>query len=122
MSKQEITCIGCPLGCRIEIDVGPDNSIKGITGHQCKEGKKYAVMEFENPSRVLTTTVLIEGSKVRRLLPVRTDRPVPRDLLRDIMRSVKDVKIFPPIEVGHVIIHDVLGTGANLVSTGSLQE
>ncbi|MBN2061184.1 MAG: DUF1667 domain-containing protein [Deltaproteobacteria bacterium] len=120
MPKNEITCIVCPLGCRIELDVGPDSHIERINGHQCKKGKEYAVMEFENPSRVLTTTLTAEGSKIR-LLPVRTDMPVSRHLLRDIVKSIKEIKVTPPIRPGHIIIRDVLGTGANLISTGNLK-
>ena len=121
MSRNEITCIVCPLGCRIELDVGPDRSIQKITGYQCKQGKAYAVTEYENPVRVLTSTVLVEASE-NRLLPVRTDRPVPKDLIGEIMHSLSSVRVKPPIEVGNIIVQNILATGANLVSTGALNK
>ena len=121
MPRNGITCVGCPLGCRIELEVGPDRNIQKINGHRCKQGKAYAVTEFENPVRVLTTSVLVKASKSR-LLPVRTDRPVPKNLIREMMKSLSSVRVKPPIEVGHIIIQDILGTGANLISTGTLNK
>ena len=120
MPRNEITCIGCPLGCRIEFSLEVDGSIKKISGHQCKQGKEYALTEFQNPVRVLTTTILIEGSGSC-LLPVRTDRPVSKDQLKDIMRFLSAIKANPPIEIGDIIIQNILGTGANLVSTRPLK-
>ena len=55
-----------------------------------------------------------------RLLPVRTDKPVPRDKLRELMKIIARVRVEPPVKAGQVIIPDVLETGANILATGSL--
>ena len=120
MRRDSITCIVCPMGCRVEFSVGPDNNLENITGYECKKGKKYATSEFKNPLRVLTTTVLTEGAG-NGVLPVRTDRPVPKNRLKELMKAIATIKVSPPIKVGHVIIRNILDTGADLVSTGSLK-
>lgn len=120
MRRDSITCIVCPMGCRVEFSVGPDNNLGDITGYECKKGKKYATSEFKNPLRILTTTVLIEGADYA-VLPVRTDRPVPKSRLQELMKAIAAIKVIPPIETGHVIIRNILDTGADLVSTGSLK-
>jgi CxxC motif-containing protein len=112
----EIICVGCPLGCRVTLKIGPDSQIENIAGNRCKEGKKYVTAEFRNPVRFFTSTILAEGS--RRLLSVKTDRPVPKSQLKDLTRFVARMKVKPPVGIGQEIVHDVLGTGANLMSTG----
>jgi CxxC motif-containing protein len=118
MPQAEITCTGCPLGCRVMLEVSPEGNIESLTGNQCKEGTKYVTAEFQNPVRVFTATVLTEGGG--RILPVRTDKPVPKNQLKELMRSIAKVRVKPPIRMGQEIVHDILGTGANLVSTGTL--
>jgi CxxC motif-containing protein len=119
MPQPEIICVGCPLGCRVTFMVGPDFHIKNMVGNRCREGVKYASAEFQNPVRIFTATVLTEGSS-RRLLPVKTDRPVTKTLLKELMRVTARIRIKPPVEAGQEIVHDILGTGANLIATGTL--
>jgi CxxC motif-containing protein len=116
----EIICIGCPLGCRVMLKIGSDSQIENMVGNRCKEGKKYVSAEFQSPVRFFTSTILVEGS--RRLLSVRTDRPVPKNQLKDLARFVARIKVKPPVEMGQEIVHDILGKGANLVSTGTLRD
>jgi len=118
MAEQEIICIGCPLGCRVTLKVGDKGELKGLVGHQCKEGKEYVIHEFEAPARVFTSTVLTEGGG--RLLPVRTDKPIPKSHVNEVMRAVAKVRVKPPVKTGQVIIPNILGTGADLLATGSL--
>ncbi|MFC1863674.1 DUF1667 domain-containing protein [Thermodesulfobacteriota bacterium] len=91
----------------------PCSKLQGITGYECKKGKKYAASEFKNPLRVLTTTVLIKGADYG-LLPVRTDGPVPKNRLKELMKITAAIKVVPPIEAGHVIIPNILDTGVDL--------
>ena len=119
MTKPEIICVGCPLGCRVTLTVGPDSHIESMVGNRCREGEKYVAAEFQNPARVFTATVLTEGDD-RRLLPVKTDRPVPKSRLKELSRAVARMRIKPTVGMGQEIAHDILGTGANLVSTGTL--
>lgn len=118
MTRREIICIGCPLGCCMTLTISSDGNIENVSGNQCKEGQKQAIAEL-NPGRVLTTTVLTERSK-RPLLPVRTDKAVSKDQLKAIMRATARMKVKPPVKVGQEIAHNILGTGANLISTGAL--
>lgn len=120
MTQPEIVCIGCPMGCRVTLKVGPDLQVKGMAGNRCHQGKKYVLAEFTNPVRVFTSTVLTEGG--RRVLPVKTDRPVHRTKLKEIARFLAELRVKPPVKIGQVIARDVLGTGANLIATRSLSD
>lgn len=116
MEERTITCIVCPSGCDIVVR-GEGDAISHMEGNLCKRGEKYARDEFSHPARILATTVKLEGAESP-LLPVRSDRPVPRKLLMPCMREIRNVRVKAPVARYRVIIPDILGTGANMVATG----
>ena len=68
----------------------------------------------------MTTTVVVEGGNVP-LLSVKTDKPVPKNLMLDVMDSLADVSVEAPVHVGDVIVADILGTGSNIVATRKIR-
>ena len=62
MEKRELTCIGCPLGCAITVTL-EGSEVKEVVGFTCKRGKEYACKEVTNPTRIVTSTVRLTGSK-----------------------------------------------------------
>jgi len=54
-------CIGCPLGCRLELDE-VDGDVVEVRGNSCKKGVTFAREEHVDPRRVVTTTVAIGGA------------------------------------------------------------
>jgi CxxC motif-containing protein len=119
MSEHTVICVGCPLGCHITADVNDSGQVANIRGNQCPKGVDYAMAELTHPERVLTATVLTEGAG-RPLLPVKTDKAVGRDQLSPIMCSLTPIRVKPPVKMGQEIVHNIAGTGANLISTGTL--
>lgn len=116
---EKVRCIGCPLGCLVALVIDDKGEVVSIAGHQCKDGKKYALAEYTNPVRVLTATVLAQGSSLP-LLPVRTTRPIIKTRLAEGMAVLAKVRAQPPVRLGDVIISDLLGTGADVVATSDL--
>jgi CxxC motif-containing protein len=116
---KEIICIQCPVACRVKVTVDDTGNITEITGYQCKVGKAYAEQECKSPQRVLTATVKTEGS-TRRLLPVRTNKPVPKDMLRDCMCVLAEMKVKPPLAIGDIILQNISDTGTDVVCTDYL--
>jgi CxxC motif-containing protein len=117
--QQDIICIMCPMGCLMTVTTDDDDNATAVANNLCKEGKAYAAAECRFPGRVLTTTVLTEGSP-RRLLPARTDRPIPKGRLLEAVRYLSGLRVKSPVEVGQVIAADVLGTGVNLIATDKM--
>jgi CxxC motif-containing protein len=120
MSKinREIICIVCPTGCRIHVS-GDDPQALSITGNECKRGKEYALKEITDPRRTLITTVQLNHGRLRRL-PVRTNVEIPKRSLFPCMEIINRAEVEAPVEVGQVIISDILGTGADIVATRSM--
>ena len=106
-----VICTICPMGCQMTVD-----SAMNVTGNTCKRGEKYALQEVTAPERTLTTTMYAEGGV---LVPVKTDRPVPREKLSSCMKKINCKTLILPIEAGDIIIEDIEKTGANVIATGS---
>ncbi|MGD2278507.1 MAG: DUF1667 domain-containing protein [Candidatus Omnitrophota bacterium] len=112
---KKITCIECPVGCSLEVDIENCKVVK-VSGNQCPKGIKYATEEVENPMRILTSTVLTEGLELK-TVSVRTDSPIPKSRLEDAMREVRKVRLKKPVRVGDVVIPNLLGLGVDLIAT-----
>lgn len=115
---KKMTCISCPLGCQLEVEI--NQTIK-VTGNKCRRGEEYAKNEVTNPKRVITSTVKVEGGD-RPLVSVKTDKEVPKDKIFEIMQEINKVKLVAPVNIGDIIIKDVLGTGANIVATAKVMD
>lgn len=114
----ELVCIECPLGCRIDVD-GSGKELK-ISGAGCKKGKEFARDESFDPKRILTTTVAID-STIQARLPVRSDRPAPKEKIAEMVSRIKDVKVSVPVKMGDVIAEDFLSTGVNVIASMDLE-
>ena len=113
--KKEIICTVCPRGCAVTVE-GTEKEITSIEGYSCKRGLEFAKSEFTNPVRILTTLVKIDGVE-NDLLPVRTDKPIPKSAIFDCMAEIKKASAKLPVKRYDVIIPDICKTGANIVAT-----
>lgn len=112
--KKEMICIVCPVGCHLTIE-GEKENLK-VSGNRCKRGEVYALQEIQNPTRVLTTTVKLEGASVARL-PVKTNGAIPKGKIFDAISEKKKISVKPPIVIGEIIIENIADTGIDLVAT-----
>ena len=102
MQKRNMTCIVCPVGCRMEVEVGEDGKITEVRGNVCARGRKYAVTETVNPQRTLTSTVRIEGA-AESFLPVRTAAPIAKARLLDAMAVIRAQMVSAPVRMGDTL-------------------
>ena len=51
--KRELTCIGCPMGCRLTAEFN-GTEVTEVTGNGCAVGARYAREELTNPKRMVT--------------------------------------------------------------------
>lgn len=121
MDRKEITCIVCPIGCRLLVEKD-DSKEEGYTvsGNQCRRGEAYGIKEMTNPTRVITSTVKIINGLLPRL-PIKTDGSIPKDKIFKCMDEINKVVIEAPIKVGDIIISNVLDTGVNIVATRDMK-
>ncbi|EGT4140044.1 DUF1667 domain-containing protein [Clostridium perfringens] len=108
---KELICIVCPRGCHLTVDT----ELEKVTGNTCKRGEIYGLNEVKNPTRIVTSTVKIDGCD-NIVVPVKTEEPIPKRMIFDVMKEINKASVKLPIKVGDVIIEDVLGTGVSIVS------
>lgn len=114
MEKRELICIGCPMGCPVIVELD-DSEVIGITGHTCKRGEVYARKEVTNPTRIVTSTVKVEGGMVD-MLPVKTKEDIPKDKIFECVKALKGVAVKAPVCIGDVIVANVAETGVDVVA------
>ena len=119
------TCVVCPMGCELEIEVIEDTCEKKkviqIKGNMCPRGDEYGRKEIINPERILTTSVLVENGEMP-LTSVRTSAPISLYDIPKAMKIIKGLKIKAPVKVGDIIYKDFIKKGVNLVATRSVKE
>ena len=112
----ELICIVCPKGCHLKVDETNDFT---VSGHSCLKGEVYGKKELTNPTRVLTSTVRINGSSLPRL-PVKTNADIPKGEISNAMKLLNDITMEAPIKVGDVVIENILGLNVNFVATKTM--
>lgn len=107
---RELVCIMCPNSCLLHVEG------QQVSGNRCKRGADYAIAELDHPQRTVTTTVRLKNAAYRRC-PVKTSRPIPRELTEELMRLADGLEVCAPVQPGQVLLHNVCGTEADLVAT-----
>jgi CxxC motif-containing protein len=115
MMTKEITCIECPVGCNLVVDIENCRLVKSA-GNKCPKGEAYARSEVEDPRRFFTSTVLCLGLDLK-MLPVRTSQPIPKSRAIEAGAEVRKIKVTEPVSEGQIVVKSFLGLEADLVAT-----
>jgi CxxC motif-containing protein len=118
VGKRHFVCVVCPIGCEIDV-VHQGSKIISMDGNKCEKSREFVNQELLEPMRILTTTVRIQGSKWP-VIPVRTDKAIPKRLFPRIMRKLGHIRLQAPVNMLDVVVRDVLHTGANVIATRSM--
>ena len=113
-----ITCILCPIGCDIRIN---KKKLLIIDGAKCKKGIEYSKNEVLNPKRILTTSILVKNG-ILPLLSVKTSKPIPKEKIFTIMEIIKKTSVNAPIEIGDIIIKNILDTKSDIIATKTIKK
>ena len=113
---KELICIVCPKGCHLTVD---EENGYAVSGNRCPRGEEYGKNEVIAPKRTITSTVKVSGGLYPRL-PVKTDKPIPKELIFEAMKLLDAVELTAPVKVGDVVIENVLGTGVNFIASRNM--
>ena len=117
--KKEFTCICCPLGCQITVTEEKGQLV--ITGNNCPKGEKYVTDEITNPTRMVTSMVMVEGGEIP-VVSVKTKEAIPKEKIMDCIETLKGVKIEAPVKIGDVILENVCKTGVPVIATKNVKK
>lgn len=112
--KRNLTCIECPIGCEMEIVI-EDGRVVSVQGNRCPRGKMYAEAEVTCPKRVVTSTIRAENGE---MIPVKTDRPVRKEAIFDVMQKINATVCKLPVALGDVVVENICDD-ANLIVSGN---
>jgi len=116
----ELTCIVCPRGCNIKYDLENGKAIN-IVGNSCPRGKAFCETEISCPTRMITSSVLIENA-IYKKLPVITSSPIAKDKIFAVMDSIHKVKVSAPININDIIIKNVCDTGVDIIASRTMNK
>jgi len=129
---EELTCITCPLGCRLTAERGMDGDLT-VSGNRCARGAVYAREELLAPKRVVTATCRagppVPGSGGRgpgaagdlpRRIPCRSAGAFPRERVPELLAAIYALEVAYPVERGQVLLRDALGSGLDVIATRSI--
>ena len=113
---KELICICCPKGCHLKVDEKNDYK---VTGNSCPRGEEYGKNEITDPKRTVTHTVRV-NSHTHPRLSCKTDRPVSKSLMFDIIKELDKITVNPPVNIKQVLIKNVCNSGADIIATQEL--
>lgn len=113
--KGEFTCVVCPTSCQVNAEWN-ESELLSIDHAQCKLAWEFIRGEIFDPRRSVTTTIVVKGGELP-LVSVKTDAPIPKGMVLEVMDALAQVVVRAPVDLGQVIVPDVLGTGSNVVAT-----
>lgn len=118
METRKMICVVCPKGCVLTASIDENNHVS-VQGNGCKRGEAYATDEWFDARRMLTTTMPVEGRPL--MLSVRTAEAIPKKLLFPAMEVIRRAKAAPPVQVGDVMIQNLLDTGVDVIATNAMK-
>lgn len=117
MKQHELVCISCPVGCSLVVTISEDGD--AVKGNKCRLGAVYGVKEVKDPRRILTTSIKVyhESKDSFRMLSVKTDGDIPKGRMMECLAVIKSLDCRGNIQVGDVLIENILDFGVNVVAT-----
>lgn len=114
--KRELTCIICPRGCGLTVEI--ENGNAKVTGNACPKGEEYGRNECLCPVRTVTS-ILRVANRPDTMVSVKTAVPVKKADIFQVMEVLKNTCVKAPVEAGAVVIKAVFG--ADIVTTKTVK-
>ena len=105
--EKKITCIICPRGCAMTARI-TDSGVE-VSGHTCPKGEEYAINECTNPVRTVTAAVRV-SNRYNTMVSVKTESPVPKGKMMDVIAMLHKVSVEAPAKIGDVVLADAFGS------------
>ena len=119
--KNEIICIACPIGCHLTITTTNNGSEISVSGNKCPRGEGYGKEETLSPKRVVTAVVKSD-SGILPYIPVKTSKPLQKELINDLLQELYCITLKSPIQSGNIVISNFRDTGVDLLTTRQCAE
>ena len=120
MEIKKLTCINCPVGCSLKVEMDGENVIC-VSENTCRRGEIYARKEVTNPTRIVTSTVkVVNGTSGT--VSVKTKEDIPKEKIFACVQALRGIEVQAPVHIGDVILENVAGTGVDIVATRNVEK
>lgn len=119
MEIKNLTCINCPVGCSLKVEMDGEDVIR-VSGNTCRRGDIYARKEVTNPTRIVTTTVKVANG-ISDTVSVKTKEDIPKAKIFACVQALKGIEVQAPVHIGDVILKNVAETGVDIVATRNVE-
>ena len=102
------------MGCFLTVSIEDDRI--GVEGNACPRGADYAKKEVTNPTRIVTSSVRVNGADIARV-SVKTASDIPKGKIFDCMKEISAAQMDAPVSIGDVVIENCAGTGVAVIAT-----
>ena len=117
METVQLICIGCPMGCPMTVTL-ENGEVVSVVGNTCRRGDVYARKEVTAPTRIVTSTVRVSGSRTGAVtVPCKTKSDIPKGDIFRVMQTLADVTVAAPIRIGDVLVKNAANTGVDVIAT-----
>ena len=82
------------------------------------EETNYSINEAEE---ILTTLVRIKGSDVFNVVPVKSSKPINKNLWIECSKALSRIHVGPPLKIGDVVCKNILNTGVDIICTKNIE-
>lgn len=120
MEHRELTCIGCPLGCPLTVTI-ENGEVTAVAGNTCPRGDAYAHKEVTNPTRIVTSTVYVDGG-VSPMVSCKTASDIPKGKIFEVTKALKTVRAKAPVVIGDVLLANAADTGVDMIATKNVEK
>ena len=118
MEKINLVCIGCPMGCPLEVEM-ENGQVVSVQGNTCPRGDTYARKEVTHPTRMVTSTVRVRGGKMP-MVSCKTRTDIPKNQIFAVVAALKEVEAEAPVAIGDVLLANAAGTGVDVIATRNI--
>ncbi|MEG1410654.1 MAG: DUF1667 domain-containing protein [Terrisporobacter sp.] len=116
--KKLFTCIICPNGCEIAVEV-ENNNINKVEGALCKKGREYVNQELTNPQRNIATSVKVINGDLE-IVSVRLNKNIPKDRIFEVMEEIKKIEVKAPVKIGDVLKTNIVNLNVDVIATKNI--
>jgi len=114
-----MVCLVCPKSCLLSVS-GNSNDVF-VRDNDCKRGLEFAKKELTDPERMLTSTVRVENGELP-LVSVRSDKPVKKTELKELIKQLDSIVIPAPVFSGQIIVSTLGKNKVNIIATRAVDK
>jgi CxxC motif-containing protein len=114
-----MVCFICPKSCRLTVT--QDTNTIVVENNRCPRGILFARKEVTDPERILTSTIRVTNG-VLPLVSVRSDAPVKKGELKNLMKQLDSVTVEAPVTSGQVVFPSVGENHVTIIATRGIEK